>query len=445
LFATPADGPSARRASDLVTLVGSSLSLAAVSFAAVPAPGFADAVSRLLAALPGFLDTGWQFLSDLLALVAVLLSVGTLMRRRWSIARDLLLAVGVAIIVWLVAGRLVEGSWPAIWDSLRAAAPPSWYPLPRLALCGAVVLTASPHLTRPVRRLAGLIVALGAFGVAALGATAPLGAIAGVLVAAVAAAAVHLAVGSSGGRPPLELVRAALAELGVRTTELGAADRQQAGLFVVNTTGDDGAPLIVKVYGRDAHDAALLSTLWRTVWYREAGSPLRFGRLQQVEHEAFLTLFAGQAGIHTGQALVEQTNQCLVIGAHRGTAGQVDYRSGDRCGAVRCHEDRRIGDLGQGRQPPQQGQVLAPLDEHLLDARTRLRGSPPEELTGVGAVGNGICDRVWSEADDAHAARPELDRKPLRHRLDRGTGGAVAEHPGRRVPGPGRRQRQDRS
>ena len=82
-------------------------------------------------------------------------------------------------------------------------------------------------------------------------------------------------------------------------TVLGAADRQQAGLFLVHATDDDGESLVVKVYGRDAHDSALVSTLWRTVWYREAGSPLRLGRLQQVEHEAFLTLFAGQAGVHT--------------------------------------------------------------------------------------------------------------------------------------------------
>ena len=67
----------------------------------------------------------------------------------------------------------------------------------------------------------------------------------------------------------------------------GAADRQLAGLFLVNATAASGEQLVVKVYGRDAHDSALISTLWRTLWYREPGSPLRLGRLQQVEHEAF--------------------------------------------------------------------------------------------------------------------------------------------------------------
>jgi hypothetical protein len=80
---------------------------------------------------------------------------------------------------------------------------------------------------------------------------------------------------------------------------LGVADRQRAGVFLIDGTAEDAARLIVNVYGRDAHDTQLLSTLWRTVWYREAGSPVFSGRLQQVEHEAFLTLLAAQAGVLT--------------------------------------------------------------------------------------------------------------------------------------------------
>ena len=89
------------------------------------------------------------------------------------------------------------------------------------------------------------------------------------------------------------------ARLGVVTTDLGVADRQAAGQFAVAATGTDGDELIVKVYGRDAYDAALLSTVQRTIWLRRRGSPVGFGRLRQVEHEAFLTLLAGQAGVPT--------------------------------------------------------------------------------------------------------------------------------------------------
>jgi uncharacterized membrane protein YbhN (UPF0104 family) len=39
--------------------------------------------------------------------------------------------------------------------------------------------------------------------------------------------------------------------------------------------------------------------VWRTIWLRQAGSPVGLGRLRQVEHEALLTLLAAQAGIVT--------------------------------------------------------------------------------------------------------------------------------------------------
>jgi hypothetical protein len=75
----------------------------------------------------------------------------------------------------------------------------------------------------------------------------------------------------------------------------------------------------------------------------------------------------------------------------------------------------------------QQRHALWPLHEQLLDADTRRGGPPPEQLTAVGAVGGSVGDQVRSQADDANAAWPELDRKPLGHRLDR------RPHPHRRL------------
>ena len=51
------------------------------------------------------------------------------------------------------------------------------------------------------------------------------------------------------------------------------------------------------VYGRDASDAKLLAKTGRFLFYRDSGPTLTFTRLQQVEHEAYLTLRAGQAGV----------------------------------------------------------------------------------------------------------------------------------------------------
>ena len=50
------------------------------------------------------------------------------------------------------------------------------------------------------------------------------------------------------------------------------------------------------MYGRDASDAKLLSKLGRFLLYRDSGPTLTLTRLQQVEREAYLTMWAGQAG-----------------------------------------------------------------------------------------------------------------------------------------------------
>ena len=302
MFATPEDEPRARRASDIVLVASGVVALVLLSFAAEPAPGFARALERFVAALPDFTDNLWQFLADLLSLLALLLIVAAVVRRRWSIVRDVGLAAALAVVVWRVVAEAVIGSAP-LWHSVRGAEPPPTYPSAHVALGTAVVVAIAPHLTRPLRRLCTWIVCLAALSLVILGATTAIGAVVGGIVGLVTAAAVHLAFGSSGGRPSLDQVGIALDELGVPVTRLDPADLQPAGLHLLHASRDDGAELVVKVYGRDAHDSALLSTVWRAVWFREAGSPLRFGRLQQVEHEAFLTLLAGQAGVLTDRVV----------------------------------------------------------------------------------------------------------------------------------------------
>jgi uncharacterized membrane protein YbhN (UPF0104 family) len=299
LFATPVEVPRARRATDLLLLLGAMVGLALIGFAAVPEPGFSKAIATLLTSLPDLLDGLWQLVVDLLALLAIVFVAGAVLSKRRGLARDLVLAAGLAVVVWLLIGRLVTGSWPEAWESLRAAEPPPQFPSPRLAIPAAVIITASPHLARPLRRLGRWLLTVSALGVVALAASDPLGALAGVLVGTAAAAIVHLAFGSCGGHPGLDDVRHALAELGVPARTVGAAARQPAGPFVVTADDEREEPLVVKVYGRDAYDTALVTTVWRTLWYREPGSPLRLGRLQQVEHEAFLTLLARQAGVAT--------------------------------------------------------------------------------------------------------------------------------------------------
>ena len=70
------------------------------------------------------------------------------------------------------------------------------------------------------------------------------------------------------------------------------------------TAALDAEPVEVSVYGRDASDAQLLAKVWRFLWYRDSGPTLLLTRLQQVEHEAYLTLAARHAGVHAPDVLV---------------------------------------------------------------------------------------------------------------------------------------------
>lgn len=270
--------------------------MALLSLAAVPPPRLELGFINLIAALPSAFDGVWRPLIGASGLFATALVVASVVRRRWSLLRDIVFVALITVALGLVVGRLVQGAWQIVWDRPLGEMV-QWVPWLRLTVPAAVVLMANPHLTHPVRRIGWWLVVLAAAAALLLLATPPTLAMASVLIAVIAASVIHLIFGSCRGRPDLAEVADDLAALGVETRALGPADRQSAGVFVLEAEDRDGRRLDVKVYGRDAYDTQRLATLWRTVWFRSAGAPTAPGRLQQVEHEAFLTLLAGQAGV----------------------------------------------------------------------------------------------------------------------------------------------------
>jgi uncharacterized membrane protein YbhN (UPF0104 family) len=304
LFASTVEEPRSRRATDVILLVSAGAGLALIGAIGEPPAGFERAVLRLVGSVPDGLSGLWLLFLDLVAVLAAGLALGAVVRRRWGLVRDLIVALGLSVGASLAVARSVVGSWPAVWDSVRAAGPSLYFPPLRLAVPSALVMMASPHLSQPARQVGRWCVLLGLIATVLIGAATPCGATAAVLIAAVIAAAVHLVFGSTSGRPSLDDVTLALRGLRVDPRSVGVAMRQPAGVFLVDAIDQNGDPLVVKVYGRDAHNTQLVTTLWRTVWYREAGTPTSPGRLQQAEHEAFLTLLARQEGIHTEQVVV---------------------------------------------------------------------------------------------------------------------------------------------
>ncbi len=166
----------------------------------------------------------------------------------------------------------------------------------QLAIATAVALAGLPYLSRPMRRLvigavsiAALCAVVGAYGL-------PLGVIAAVIVGWGTAAACHLAMGAPNGLPSAAEVTDAVRDLQVEVHGLTSMARQEWGVAAFAGTDTEGRPLELAVYGRDAADAQWLRKMWRFCIYRDSGPTLVLNRLQQVEHEAYLTFLAAHAG-----------------------------------------------------------------------------------------------------------------------------------------------------
>jgi glycosyltransferase 2 family protein len=231
--------------------------------------------------------------------VVVVLVALALVARRWEIARDIgLSAAGTAgvcgILIVLLGSR---GGRPAgiVIDSYYMR-----FPVVQIAVFMAVATVSLPYLARGVQRLIEIFIALVALAAAVGGQGLPLNVLGSLAIGWGVTAVVRLVFGSPLGLPSAGDVRLLLEEFGIWASDVRPAARQVWGVakFEAVSTGRLGSGRLgIAVYGRDAADARLLTKAGRFLLYRDSGPSLTLTRLQQVEHEAYLTLRAGQAGV----------------------------------------------------------------------------------------------------------------------------------------------------
>ena len=262
---------------------------------------------QLVNGLPNDLETLFRAFYDVGVLWAVgIVVVAALVARRWRLARDLAVAGVLAWVLGRLIGEFVVAK-AGIADSFDAItrideASPS-FPVVRLSIIVAIVCTASPYLTRPMRRVGQLFAIVVAIAVMYLGTGVPDAILAAWALGWGLAGVVHLAFGSPGGRPTRAQVTAALSELGVDATDVQLAEHQpEHGTVMV--AHDDTGPLAIRVLGRDEADAQLLARFWRFLLYKEGGGQLHLTRLQDIEHDAFAMLLAARAGVRVPNMIV---------------------------------------------------------------------------------------------------------------------------------------------
>ena len=239
--------------------------------------------------------------------VTIALLALALIARRWAVARDIALSAVIAAAVSGIATVLLgsNGGRPA---GVLIHGYYMRFPVLQIALFMAVATAALPYLARGLQRLIEIFIALVALACAVGGHGLPLNILGSLAIGWGATAVVRLVFGSPLGLPSIDDVRALLAEFGIRPGSVRPSARQVWGVAKFEGTEAGQSPLRderigISVYGRDAADARLLTKAGRFLFYRDSGPSLTLTRLQQVEHEAYLTLRAGQAGVAVPEIL----------------------------------------------------------------------------------------------------------------------------------------------
>ena len=319
-----------RRAGD-ATLIGIGIVLVIVgALLANRTLRIQDEFINVVGALPSWAQEGFRWSYGLGALFVLWVIFAAVLRRhpRWDIARDLLLAGVAAAAVALILVRLVEDAWPIVLPELESTAPVARFPIMRVSVVTAVVVAAGPHLVRPLRRLGWIWVVLVAISGFGIGLGTPNDALGGVGIGFVAGGVLLVLFGSSAGYPRGSRLQADLAALGLHVGQLTPAPIQSWGARSLLGEDVDGGPLLIKVYGQDARDAQFFAKAWRFLWYKDTGPVFAFSRLQQVEHEALITLLARDAGVAVPAIFLAATtgeDDAVLVTEHRGTSlGELD-------------------------------------------------------------------------------------------------------------------------
>lgn len=302
-FITDTNQPRQRRASDAV---GIGFGILLLVWGGLTA----DAEGGLLGSMADFAQSApsWglgiaRFLYSLSLAYLIVLVFGIAWRGRRSLdtLRDIALAVAVAAVVATVATRIDTDAWPAVIPELTNADIDPAFPVFRVALVTAIAVVTTPHLTRPVRRANGLIVAAVSLASLTLAYGSVGQVIGGIGVGLAAGSAVLLIFGSPAGHPDPDLIRDAVRELGMQLDELTVRDDDSWGARYLDGKLSDGTAVEVKALGRDATGAAASSRFWRTLWYRGGSGPGEHSRIGSLEHEAMVNMFATRTGISTAE------------------------------------------------------------------------------------------------------------------------------------------------
>ena len=300
-FAPAGDGQRRRRGTDGLRLVGAILALVCCVLIIRYDSRIDRAITQVIHPPPRSITWLVTVVYDAGAFGITIILVGlALVARRWVIARDIALS---AVVAAAVGGILILllGSSGGRSSGIEIRGYSVTFPVLQIALFAAVTTAVLPYLARGLQRLIEVFVVLVALASAVGGHGLPINVLGSLAIGWGAAVLVRLIFGSPLGLPSAGDVQLLLDELGIGALSVRALPRQVWGVAKYQATETDqgapGQPIGISVYGRDAADAKLLTKTGRFLFYRDSGPALTISRLQQVEHEAYLTMRARRAGV----------------------------------------------------------------------------------------------------------------------------------------------------
>jgi glycosyltransferase 2 family protein len=233
---------------------------------------------------------------------AALVVTATLRHRRFRLLAGLAMAAAVAaaaaagIFYWLgghqpaaLTADLARGSW------LASAA----FPGPTLiAAAAAVIVAASPWMSRPWRRAAWLTL-LGVVAVRLLtGTVLPMEVVLALATGVTVGAAVLVVFGVPDRRMGPDEIAEALRRGGMPVSSVSPAGVESKGARPFAAVTEDGRRLFIKAVGSDQRDADLLYRAYRAVRLRNVGDTRPAASLfQAVEHQALVGVMAERVGV----------------------------------------------------------------------------------------------------------------------------------------------------
>ena len=350
-FSVPARPQRFRRPTDVVLLVLAFVILA-VTASVVDDPGdFDTTFAQWLSNLPGLLDFLWKIAYDFVQIWVVVVGVLALGRRRWGLLRDWAVSIALTVGGVLLVGWLVDGEVPALADSIGTADGPGAFPSLALAAGAATIAVASPYFVSPLRTFGRWLIGTAWLAALVLGVTAPGAGLSAVAIGWAAGALVHLVFGSPDGAMSLDDLRQALRSVGVDAEPTRVEARN--GVIVAEARTPDDRQLDVHVHGRDSWDSQFFVKMWRLVFYRSGGRNVTVNRRHQIEHQAYLTLYAQREGALVAPlvaAAMDQRGDALFVTERVGPAFGADGEGVDDALAVECMEV--TGAAPRRRDPP---------------------------------------------------------------------------------------------